>query len=91
MLEKNIPLEGQFPKGLDAVPASFDRVVNMSGVNLPSGIAPVVEEWAIVDPIGQSIDVFRAVRDEIEHRVMRLVLGLRMQKSNSAKPRRKRI
>jgi hypothetical protein len=49
-----------------------DLIINMSGYELPvekSGGA--VEEWDVRDPIGESEEVFREVRDEIEQRVLR--------------------
>ena len=36
-----------------------------------------VEDWEVRDPIGQSEDVYRTVRDQIEQRVMRLILAIR--------------
>ena len=36
-----------------------------------------VEEWEILDPIGMDVDVYREVRDEIENRVMRVILAAR--------------
>lgn len=79
LTEKNIPSEGQFPKGLESVAAeSFDVVVNISGERLPS--RPVAHrsiEWRVRDPIGQSESIYRSVAAEIEALVMRLILELR--------------
>jgi arsenate reductase len=79
LTEKNIPSEGQFPKGLESVAAeSFDVVVNISGEPLPS--RPVARrsiEWRVRDPIGQSESLYRSVAAEIEALVMRLILELR--------------
>jgi arsenate reductase len=90
MREKNIALEGHYPKSLGDMDGQFDRVVNMSGAKLPPGLGSEIEEWVVQDPMGEDVEVFRAVRDEIEHRVMRLVLTLRMQQPENA-PRRRRI
>jgi protein-tyrosine-phosphatase len=79
MAEKNIELEGQFPKALRYLGrAEFDLVVNMSGSFLPVkfGEAKVVE-WDVPDPIGMDYDDHRAIRDAIERRVMTLILELR--------------
>ena len=80
MLEKNIDLGGLHPKSLNLVEGDIDLVINMSGYPAPLKIAPQVEEWPVHDPIGESEDVFRRVRDEIEQRVMRLILGMRTRK-----------
>lgn len=80
MLEKNIDLADAFPKGVDAViNAGADLIVNMSGQKLPSKSVAPVEDWVVRDPIGQSEEIYRSVRDEIEQRVMRLILGMRMR------------
>jgi arsenate reductase (thioredoxin) len=93
MDEKNVPLNGQFPKGLDALSsAAFDTVVNMSGRKLPPGITATVEEWDVRDPIGEEEAVYREVRDQIEGLVMRLVLASRAERdtrSDPPPPRRK--
>ena len=87
MLEKNVDLSEHFPKGLEAVPAgSFDIVVNMSGQRMPAPPGVTVEEWKVRDPIAQSEAVFREVANEIEQRVMRLVLMLRAFDARAARP-----
>jgi arsenate reductase (thioredoxin) len=81
MEEKNIPLDGQFPKGLDDVEFSgFDLVVNMSGVPLPPNLTMAVREWEVPDPVTKRIDFHRKVRDAIETLVMKLILDLRRTK-----------
>jgi len=84
MLEKNIDVGDEFPKGFDMADVpSADMIVNMSGHPLPdgidAGIDAQVETWAVRDPIGESEAVYREVRDQIEQRVMRLILKLRAQ------------
>ena len=77
LAEKNIPTEGQFPKGLELVVRElFDVVVNMSGERLPIPAGRMIE-WTVRDPIGQSEEVYRAVAAQIEGLVMRLILELR--------------
>ena len=78
MLEKNIDIGDAFPKGIDfAVRQGIDLIVNMSGTKLPPQSVVQVEDWEVRDPIGQSEDVYRTVRDQIEQRVMRLILDTR--------------
>jgi protein-tyrosine-phosphatase len=75
--EKNVSIGDQFPKGLDMMERMpFDIVVNMSGskIALPD---TMLIEWQVVDPIGQTDEVYRAVAERIEGLVMRLILELR--------------
>jgi protein-tyrosine-phosphatase len=78
MLEKNIALTQHYPKAYNGLEERFDIIVNMSGIELPPDAGPVIETWNVRDPIGEDAQVYRAVRDEIEGRVMRLVLNLRL-------------
>jgi len=81
MLEKNIDLGEDFPKNLALAAASdVDLIINMSGYPLPLKTDARVEDWNVRDPIGESEEVYREVRDQIEQRVMRLVLELRARK-----------
>jgi arsenate reductase (thioredoxin) len=77
--EKNIPSEGQFPKGVESFTGeSFEVVVNLSGERLaPAFGAARIIDWNVRDPIGESEDVYRAVAAQIEGLVMRLILELR--------------
>jgi arsenate reductase len=78
MIEKNIDISEQFPKGLESVPSGpVAMVINMSGQKIPTPRGSTVEEWTVLDPIGMSEDVFREVAADIEQRVMRLVLSMR--------------
>ena len=79
LAEKNIPSDGQFPKGLQSFAGEpFEVVANLSGQQLPPGIAAArVIEWDVRDPIGQSEAVYRGVAVQIEGLVMRLILELR--------------
>jgi arsenate reductase len=80
MQEKEISLDGQFAKDLGSVGvADFEMLVNMSGVRLPTRIPLEVREWKVEDPIGQEMEIYRAVRDQIENLVMRLILELRRE------------
>jgi arsenate reductase len=79
LTEKNIPWEGQFPKGLESFTGEpFEVVVNLSGKRLPPVFAKArLVEWDVRDPIGESESVYRAVAAQIEGLVMRLILELR--------------
>jgi arsenate reductase (thioredoxin) len=80
MEAKNINIDSQSPKSLNSVPVrSFDLIVNMSGTPLPTRVPIPVREWPIEDPIGCSEEVYEAVRDQIEMRVMMLILELRRE------------
>jgi arsenate reductase (thioredoxin) len=80
MLEKNVDLGDCYPKELGRVEGAVDLVINMSGYDLPQLAAAQVEVWDIPDPIGESEDLFRLVRDDIEHRVRELIETLRSRK-----------
>jgi len=82
MLEKNIDIGNIFPKDFKTVLGAADLIVNMSGYELPVKTALPMEQWEIRDPIGEGEEVYRQVRDEIEQRVMRLILGMRVRKEN---------
>ena len=85
MREKNIDLAEAWPKGLDdaVIGGGMDLVVNMTGRKLPFALNAPVEDWPVRDPIGEKEPVFRAVAEEIEHLVMRLVLRMRAERSKS--------
>ena len=77
LAERNLNVEGHFPKGLEAVMAeSFDVVINMSGYPVTLPDARIVT-WTVRDPIGQSEAVYRGVVQQIEDLVMGLILTLR--------------
>ena len=80
MLEKNIDLGHKYPRSIESLKGHFDLVINMSGQPVPKDLHTAVEEWDVPDPIGESEKIYRQVRDQIERRVMRLVLGMRSRK-----------
>jgi arsenate reductase (thioredoxin) len=83
MQAKNINIDEQFPKHLSAVGVfGFDLIINMSGAKLPVSIPVEVRDWPVEDPIGRSEEVYCRVRDEIENRVMSLILELRRKAKN---------
>jgi arsenate reductase (thioredoxin) len=79
MSEKNIDMSNHVPSLYEPEAAvDYDLVVNMAGFKLPGPPAPKkLVEWEVNDPYGDSAEVYRAVRDDLEHRVMRLILDLR--------------
>jgi len=82
MQEKNIDLSEAFPKGVDGVQREgIDLIVNLTGSRLPAAIRTPVEDWNVRDPIGESEKVYRQVRDEIEGRVMKLILAMRAEQN----------
>jgi arsenate reductase (thioredoxin) len=80
--EKNLRVDGQFPKSLEMVAGEpFDLVVNMSGVKLSTPARTV--DWPVPDPVGQKDEVYRSVAEQIEGLVMRLILQLRTERDSS--------
>lgn len=78
MAEKGVDIEEHFPKDLGNVGVSgYDLLINMSGVKLPGRVPIEVREWKVTDPIGQSEEFYREVRDQIEDLVMHLILEAR--------------
>jgi arsenate reductase len=77
MLEKNIDLGHVYPKELGLVEGGLDLIINMSGYELRLQNPVPVEDWDVRDPIGESEETFRTVRDEIERRVLALIDRLR--------------
>ena len=91
MWEKNIQLKGHHPKPISTCKEKpYDLVVNISGGSLPKWFKAPVIEWSIQDPIGESPEVYRRVRDDIENRVMQLILQMRREHGASARPRVRR-
>jgi arsenate reductase len=77
LAERNLNMGDHFPKGMDIIRRQvFDLVVNMSGIPVTLPGARIVE-WKVPDPIGQKASVYRAVADQLEGLVMRLILEMR--------------
>jgi arsenate reductase (thioredoxin) len=78
MEEKNIDIRDQFPKSLRHLGrAEFEIVVNMSGMFLPETFGARVIDWEVADPVHMEYSEHCEIRDDIEARVMKLVLELR--------------
>lgn len=78
MAEIGIDISQQTSKALsDFNPEDYDAVISLCGcgVNLPTDwvIREVFEDWQLDDPEGESLDIFRRVRDEVKERVEALI------------------
>jgi protein-tyrosine-phosphatase len=80
MDEINVDVSRHVPRRYDPFEAAdCDLVINMAGYKLPGPPGKEVIEWQVKDPFRASSEAYRAVRDDLEHRVMRLILTLRRQ------------
>lgn len=79
MREKGYDLATHASKGLDALPdVVFDAAITMGcGDACPNVRAKLREDWALPDPREMDPVAFAAVRDEIERRVLELLVGAR--------------
>jgi arsenate reductase len=83
MLERNIDVRDHFPKTIRQLGrARFDMAINISGEEIPPDAAEVIVEWDIPDPVRMSYERHCDVRDEIERKVMELILDLRRQQGS---------
>jgi arsenate reductase len=81
MSEIGIDISNQSSKALSEFnPEDFNAVISLCGygVNLPEAwvIREVFEDWELQDPQGESIDIFRQVRDQVKERVVKLIDSL---------------
>ena len=82
MDEKGIDLRDHFPKSIRHLGRiEFDLVVNISGETLPTPMKCPVREWDVEDPVSLKYEAHCEVRDDIERRVMDLILELRREQS----------
>ena len=78
MLEKNIDIRDHFPKTIRHLGrARFDLAINMSGEELPADAGERIVDWDIADPVRVPYERHCEIRDEIERKVMNLVMELR--------------
>jgi arsenate reductase len=78
MEEMNVDVSEHMPRLYNPFEAAdCDTVINMAGFNLPGPPPKEVIEWRVNDPYGSPLDTYRAVRNDLEQRVMRLILDLR--------------
>ncbi len=77
MSEKGISLDAQDSKGLDAIDwQQVDVLVNLTAwptASIVPGFTGRRAQWHVRDPFGESLEVYREVRDELERRVRALV------------------
>jgi arsenate reductase len=87
MQELGIDMPGQRPKALAwSRLGEFDRVVTMGcGVAESCPTLKTDEDWGLDDPVGQPIEVFRAIRDEVGRRVAALARELSASPANGGK------
>ncbi|UFT00377.1 arsenate reductase ArsC [Nocardia huaxiensis] len=80
MAERGIDISAEFPKPwTEEFIVAADVVIDMGcGDTDPIMSGHRFEQWALADPAEQSIDDVRHIRDEIEHRVRRLVTDLHL-------------
>ncbi|HLY85284.1 MAG TPA: arsenate reductase ArsC [Gaiellaceae bacterium] len=78
MGEVGVDMAEEFPKPLtDEVVRAADVVITMGcGDACPIYPGKKYEDWELDDPAGQSLEVVRVIRDEIDERVQRLVAEL---------------
>ena len=81
--ERNIPMDGQFSKGLhNPQLAEPDLVINMSGLPGKAHFSQrQFEDWAVEDPFGENLETHRRICDDIERRVVDLAGRLRAKQS----------
>jgi arsenate reductase len=83
MGEKSIDISEQYPKGLSAEDLAWaDRVIVMGcGVADPKleEISEKLEDWGIDDPVGQPVETYRDIRDQIENKVKDLVKKVKQE------------
>jgi protein-tyrosine-phosphatase len=78
MLERGVSLDGQFSKSVFEAPGGpFDIVINMAGMPVPRALGKDHRDWPVPDPMGMKEEAFRAAAQDIENRVMALILELR--------------
>src|ERR1035437_8901746 len=67
MAERGIDISAQVPKpALSLDLKSYDLIVNMTGLPVPSLPAASTRNWIVADPVGQPDSALREVRAEIE-------------------------
>ncbi len=78
MAEKNIDISRHYPKRFEPFEAKdYDLIVNMSAFHLPGKLEVAVREWKVRDPYGESPAIYMQSCNDIETKVMHLILELR--------------
>lgn len=75
MEERGVPLDGHLPTPVSEVEdRSYDAVVTMGcGDACPHVPATLREDWPVPDPAPRPDEEFRAIRDDVERRVLELL------------------
>jgi arsenate reductase len=70
--ELGIDINNQYPKSIDEIDTEvFDKIISMGcGVKCPN--LPISVDWGLEDPVGNTIDVYRNTRDNIQLLLERL-------------------
>lgn len=78
MAEIGVPLHDAYPKPLtDEVVRAADVVITMGcGDACPVYPGKRYEDWHLADPAGRALEQVRQIRDDIDHRITRLVSEL---------------
>jgi protein-tyrosine-phosphatase len=83
MAEHNVDISKQYPKRFNPLTAKdVDLIVNMSGFELPGKPSVPIREWKVRDPYGDTKEVYLEVANDLEMRVMRLILEFRRLADN---------
>jgi arsenate reductase len=78
MGEMNVDVSKHVPRRYEPFEGvEYDIVVNMAGFKLPGPPPKELIEWKVGDPYGAPLDAYRMTRNDLEQRVMRLILDLR--------------
>jgi arsenate reductase len=78
MAARNIDISSHCPKLYDPSEAgNYDVIINMSGFDLPGPAHAGVVDWEVLDPIGQSTQVYNLVCNHIQTLVTELIDDLR--------------
>lgn len=74
MLEAGISIAGQCSKSVNDLPQKgFDYVISLCGDRCPFVPANEHIEWDVHDPIGEDLESYRAVRDDLRERIAKLL------------------
>ncbi|HEX4277042.1 MAG TPA: arsenate reductase ArsC [Bryobacteraceae bacterium] len=78
MDEMNVDVSTHVPRRYEPFEGlAYDIVINMAGFKLPGPPPKELMEWQVSDPYGATLDAYRLTRNDLEQRVMRLILDLR--------------
>lgn len=74
MKEIDVDISGQWSKAIRELPQeNFDYVISLCGDRCPYVPAEKHIDWIIPDPIGETIESYRRVRDDLMQRLEKLI------------------